>query len=1632
MQENIDIPKDFHDYAFCTLFGKYQSQMGIAGDLHLLSRLTIDFSKTEWASPLAMLGCFCLIKEYYIQINTIQNINVEINLGISDKNPVKTQEINHNIFLKFFLNQGFFEISKEFCTFKLNGLEYKGDDRFASLKYDLYKFTASSPEVFKSADFIKAQLVPIQEHFTDGKLSEKSLQKITEKLMDEAGTRVIDSFYTSYPHLRDHYFQKLRIVIREIIANAIEHAYPKNRNKCGQIGFYARLRTMKILDQNVSKQVTKTLENKIKSEKNEDNYPTLRNFNHPDLNDWIEFFVCDVGIGLTDSTNLNAWKSSIVYASKEGESTADTFKIIEILDKAQGIDARNPLRLLKEKLFSFDFSRLNPQQRRDEVRSQMTGLRHVGLTLTKENDFLRIYANGEWVGADHPWKPNDTGNHKRLSKFEGYEAVKGTMIHVCMPNKYKIEYPESWRTCERNPLINETLVNALGTKQYLKVVGKTHKERIHSLQQSINEYYPDVCFINKRGTDIPISVDLERIKNPNSKLSENGFRHVIIRVARSMSKNELYRCMDFFIGTPRDGNSFSPGKASIEIDTLVFADLSPFQGLVFENIITDILRRRSQTIRPNIVLQTEDWAFFKLCCTPEICHFECCNFFEVNNKTFGIVQLLNVLRLDDSLTFWAEKRLDDFLRSKPEDIKIVDQCFLLQEIRWGEKNIVGYLDLPQALADHPRFEAVRRALQRALSLYKTYRPEAADSLVGALITEVDKRIQYSQLLDDSLSKPLMVGSILVTGNTVENLERKSVPYIHLFVHPDCNKIKSGGSPRALDWLPVGQSTVQLVDPQRIRETPFIGSRGDYGIGLDRGGSETYQQPDIAYQVWRQLKVLKIGHWVYEGHHDLLTINPFRAFDLSSLDGDTDPYRWLNAQLKEELSKKENKGAVLVYPSHPSVDLMIDKMGLDKNRIFPIKFIGHSTVSPFRASPLGLERLTSEITELKKVSNTVTAVIFDDATRTGKMMNELSQIVRHAGADNVRTISLVDRSGLPAYGSLLTNHLREHPRLWRWDMPKLGHDRDCPLCSSLSKLHNMHSDFVVTSLKDRISELEKIWRPRRLIEDWATAKELTHKLINPMTLSFQDFSKPRAVPSGIYDQMELFPRANDSANAEGGRLPVDHTSAISYSAMCLEIARLSTRADLPLTKQKKHFKDDPNTSLILLSSQLFLFYDELTSKQRFERMKKLIELLLHKSCTHTPWSGLAVLVLSMSDDSLARKLWDEFQKSIWPNFEKQEKSTSDLYKLKINWVESPDLFLSMHLIRKIGFESGIYETLPKDETKNKSSFLLRLDGVDRNKDGVRKNIEKLLHYVGITDNKSHMAVFHQAITDFKSTNSDVDEESHSKLKNKVIRMTKDIVVLIDSLINNYLFFGDSDEIKDYLRSVKDAILASVNDSNIDKLQEIFFGDSDNAFSKYLRRSFLVSAGLGLPQDGVASYILCLGNKINFIIRETQDNWGLYFADMVERINNNPTERDALIHNWSGITRPRINRVNQSEFTPTSSHYLLWTPSIMEYLSELFRNCIWRTEPIIEDCGTHNDLEYEWEKCNSPDEIQTKKGIRLRLMNICDNKNEYLNLKDSLFKGDAERMGLIISCNIVPYKKSNLVQVDVFFPYFNSDQ
>jgi hypothetical protein len=117
------------------------------------------------------------------------------------------------------------------------------------------------------------------------------------------------------------------------------------------------------------------------------------------------------------------------------------------------------------------------------------------------------------------------------------------------------------------------------------------------------------------------------------------------------------------------------------------------------------------------------------------------------------------------------------------------------------------------------------------------------------------------------------------------------------------------------------------------------------------------------------------------------------------------------------------------------------------------------------------------------------VLIDDGVVSGKTLRELSQLVDglwelHTSQGNIaknaslitRSVALLDRTGVPTQRSLVEKFVRENPRLWRWDVPSLGHEASCPLCTVLDRCRDLRARLVNSSLLNRIDQWLSTWQP----------------------------------------------------------------------------------------------------------------------------------------------------------------------------------------------------------------------------------------------------------------------------------------------------------------------------------------------------------------------------------------------------------------------------------------------------------------------------------------------------------------------------------------------------------------------------
>jgi hypothetical protein len=1099
----------------------------------------IDFRKVEWSDPQPLLCLGLVLCE-----SNLRKDQIILNLGSTNE---KFSTSYHRIFLKFLAQQGFLMTLSDHVLFRCEG---KIQHDVQSLRLRL----ATEPQAtyFQNADCIFARILRVDQF----RENSAELQGKVEVLLKEAQDRAIGSAFGAEPLARDMLFQKLRKLLYELLLNVAEHSHQEDEP--AYAGVYARIRAPKPPLEGDAKPWTHLF------------YKTVQTFGQKQFSpnpyaEWLELFVCDVGVGLT--AHIADWKEP---------DDPDVAKDLRSAKKS-----KNPLESIAFRLFRDALSR---HPRHDVNRTAVTGLQHLGHLLSIGGDYCRIYTqNGFWIGSHFPWEKSSTYSRASISNELGYTdlvPVSGTSYSFSIqPNHYNIL---------------ETLTHLVypDIEALTSIITKLRVQTV--FDPPVNTEYFD-----RRTKNDCLPPLLEELPSISPMV-------MVLRPPRLTSKHDISKWLALVAGNP----GVVPTRP---VNTFVLADLTPFQTLTFREFLLNINVNRSTQL--DFYLVSEHWAVACVTTLMGSTKFEQANdkaeiFLNSSDMFFSVAHLAVLLRQMDSEIFWqsdAEKVLDPFFNEPVDWHDSIDMEHVISLNR--------YLDFPRALANPRRYRACRRALRRCLVLYPEHQPIGADDLVASLVRDT-MSISYNRKAETT-NQIIVIGSVAVTAGTVNRLkdEGKSES-IQMMIHGDVQGNNDPTSLAALLWISQLPGANKSETPQiqrsesrpwrRIPNTPYIAPLGEQSVSILRymrrsDGSQDFQKalygrtPEDTYNDFQRLNVLKTGHWKYGSRHDLQTINMRLAFRFSFLE--LGPlYDWLRDQFKLLFStKNENQRAtaqLLIYPSHPVTDTMLDRIRQDPGfkdimpdgGMIPVKFLGNHTVSPLLASHLVAHRILQVVAD--RQWKDWSAVIFDDGAVTGKHMRELTQFLQSLKA-KVYTLALLDRTGLPAQEAVFKNFFKRHMRYWRWDVPSLGNKRDCPLCQGLAIAQTYSDRLPSERQKKQLGEWLEAWKVRDVDTDWHQGGlEQTH------------FASPLKITFGVDEK-------SDGKRQEKHLFLNNSTAATS---LLLELTRLTTSTDVTIKKAKVVEEFHSDAAIEMIASQLLLFLDELKLQEKCDRFIHLLQLI----------------------------------------------------------------------------------------------------------------------------------------------------------------------------------------------------------------------------------------------------------------------------------------------------------------------------------------------------------------------------------------------------------------------------------------
>jgi hypothetical protein len=1140
------------DDIWSATFGEFQDRLSTTQQ----SKVFIDFSEISWIDPLPLLALATTIRGY------IEDTQSDLTINIGQK---PASNFQRGAFLRFIAEHHFLKL---FCS---DDAKYCGDQKFV---FDDKTWNANT------INELEKILTVLSYHLTydDSVCLRAKIQKINEKsrsrkkeivkeFLQEINDNTLIPLFEKRPDLLEHVIHKLQVILYELVDNAFLHSYSHKNEQINSNYFTIYIRIRK---RSYDSKTIEIVENAIKQERT--HCPTVKHCSITPQSDWLEIFYYDAGKGLL--ADLAKWQE--LAKQKQSKDRGEFEKQL-----LQIRPTTNKLHVISKSLFSCPISSFS---RKDNT--ALTGLQHIGLTLANNLDFARILVEREWAGSPHPWKDIQSDGLVNIGKLDDWKDLphtKGTAWHFCiLLEAYDFILPAYWANAT-STLIKKFINNPVSS-------------------QELAGYF----IIDERNFDYKINK-----KSWPNKQTVNSAK--LLWLPGDITKQHIKKFVTMFCGTPTQApNNY--------INQWIIADLPALPSSIVAQIIQGEGIYGNNKIEIYIISQSWDCT----CLVADPKNKNKLKFSKTKAQLFlknNTVRIFRILRNIDSKIFW------NGIPDDPIGCPVVnsDIPFVYEKVYWEgsdgiKATLSGYLDLLQALTFPARKAVCQRALLRAWHLFAPgAKCKAADTLLTGLLPEVSI---VKPLGNNSSNKILHIGSVLVSGSTITLKRRRAEgSSLHLFRHGHVDSedpafLSWDTEPVALEWMSIPPKLQPLplnkLPYQRIPGTPFVGRGGAKTIPIRRfarpKSNEKYFDPKLSFygeppqEMYNHFMLcgsLKIGHWKYGGHHDLFTLNLGRVYRLEHNS---------KGPLVDWLVKTFNslkKACVLVYLSHPVTDTIIRDLQLKHpdclpGQVIPVKFLGMYSQSSIRIPSLTYDRIR-QILEEQTINNRE-VILFDDGTISGKVARELDQLIRNAntGKDKltIHLITLVTRTGLPLYRRLINYTQSNRHHYWRWDVPALGNNRMCPLCSALGKATLLATSFPEGDARDHIKKWVTQWECRDVETEWESFG------LNPISLP---------VPREITFGKEWIPEQDVIS------YKVKHSTTTSLAAMIIEIIRITSYKNVGLRLADKPEGDDVaikdrdeliwnHASLEILIGQILLFFDDLDFDElnyRYERLFKLV-------------------------------------------------------------------------------------------------------------------------------------------------------------------------------------------------------------------------------------------------------------------------------------------------------------------------------------------------------------------------------------------------------------------------------------------
>jgi len=1194
----------------------------------------IDISQCCWADPLPILSLSLTLIEYeynkgHVDVTLPENPNCNPNVSVTQG----THQQDQARFMKFLAREGFLNLltNPKIVNIPCNSFETRSFNRtirLGTIDYDVGKHPSLLRELPVSLAFERSTCLlatildlscPVDE---DDPKPLEAIDEWVEKVLFQNISPAINEEVPSWA--QDDLRYRLMTFLRETLHNVVEHAHSGRGSELAAV--YVRYREGALGE---SPENWQRLTRFTKREERNTEVPLMKTRDQSEsfLNTrtgFFEVFVIDSGQGLCHSFGEH---------SAQNDSNLVHQTMLDVFKRGASSKKNRP--------------------------TQYGGLYLIGELLTPNEDYFRVRDEDMWWATQLPLKDKETQSERSgqitqnaYGKEHGNNGIKGLAWTARL----------SWLEAQDMTTHNSPwcgIDNKEDQKKLLRVY------RNNGTENPVGNV-TDIPVYDARFSSYPPCINLQISPDNNDpallflpppKLMKNHIQDEIGHYLKQLPP--LVKNLTLVIG---DIPSEEATAYLAAINKAYKFKNTPFLAVKRVVLVTRALRvcilKRNNSNGLLIPNANESKKYIS------------------SNKTIGTLIHRNLPDYLYKLRKHDGYRLSLMMTDQSKDLKYMD--FLAEEVDWHDGIILrhGYLDFPQTLTN-PLFQKIYAlSLQRLTGLFPRFDCKlfGLDSLVDSLVTRFNAQIhpRHSLKSNPRKTQAIHIGSIKVSGYTEQAEKQPDIPVFHFFRHPDGNAVGRF----LLPWI--GSAETAKPNPvdapfRRVGKTPVIARDGWKAYSLPRFirvSPSEYQSayeknPRDSYRAWQEpsRNPMKLGHWSYGGHHEILTINLLLAFDTDLdrislvLGGSLDRFTYANLfrifGIKEEDLNQQNKTLfnkikednyrhllpaeigtkepLLVYPSHPVTDHIIDCfLGLLSENamknvrsrligILPIR--RHRTGSGLQVSGISLERL--RIT----AKTDIPVVFFDDGVISGRTYEEVKRLLRSIGYRDVYSLVLLDRQRLPSVDYLEDG---KHICYWRLDVPSLGGRAHCPLCHAIDRVRALSDSIVSQEHKKRITDSWcDTWKELDPSTEWGDAG------LRPIPLTLNKPERRFGIarnPDGTYSQI--------GGEAQQIRL----TNSAGLIAWVTELHTITSRDDLPFSLLKKEAEAlSSEVRIQLLSSQLLLFFEEFDSDHAREMGVALME-ALWESSKHDRHTALAALTLISCGDDFLEEVMDKFLSS----------------------------------------------------------------------------------------------------------------------------------------------------------------------------------------------------------------------------------------------------------------------------------------------------------------------------------------------------------------------------------------------------